>query len=86
MSTLDISSASFMILPQNGMMDRSISGILTQNKSTLMSYQDYQNSVDRITMRLHSIAQKASNSVSLKCNNFWGLTKNSIQNSIVFDI
>ena len=74
MSTLDISTASFMILPQNGMMDRSISGIFSQNGSALMSYQDYQTHVDRITLKLNRIVQKASTSVSFKCNNFWGLT------------
>ena len=107
MSTLDISSASFILLPQmlfaNGfslklsllnctldkendtfgaskakntmcsklennqeksVIDKSLSGIFINNRSSLMSYEDYQNILDRITLRLDNIVQEASTRVS----------------------
>ena len=108
MSTLDISSASFILLPQmlfaNGfslklsllnctldkendtfgaskakntmcsklennqeksVIDKSLSGIFINNRSSLMSYEDYQNILDRITLRLDNIVQEASTRVRI---------------------
>ena len=103
MSTLDLSSASLLILPhmlfangltleifpsncildkqndtfgasiakntvcskyknnhEKSMMDEGLSGIYISNGSSLMSYEDYQSILDRITWRLDSIVQEAS--------------------------
>ena len=103
MSTLDLSSASFILLPhmllangfslklsflnctsdkendtfgaskakntmcsklrnnqEKSVIDKSLSGIFINNRSSLMSYEDYQSILDRITWRLDSIVQEAS--------------------------
>ena len=103
MSTLDLSSASLLILPhmlfangltleifpsncildkqndtfgasiakntvcskyknnhEKSMMDKGLSGIYISNGSSLMSYEDYQSILDKITLRLNSIVQEAS--------------------------
>ena len=109
MSTLDLSSASLLILPhmlfangltleifpsncildkqndtfgasiakntvcsklyknnyEKSMMDKGLSGIYISNGSSLMSYEDYQILLDRTTMRLQSMVQKASNWVRM---------------------
>ena len=108
MSTLDLSSASFMIFPhmllangfsvkisflnctsdkendtfgastvrntmcsnlykssqEKSVIDKGLSGIFINNRSSLMSYEDYQTILDRITLRLHDTIQKASKWVS----------------------
>ena len=103
MSTLDLSSASFILLPhmlfangfslklsflnctsdkendtfgaskakntmcsklrnnqEKSVIDKSLSGIFINNRSSLMSYEDYQSILDKITLRLHTIVQEAS--------------------------
>ena len=119
MSTLDLSSASFILLPhmlfangfslklsflnctsdkendtfgaseakntmcsklknyqEKSVIDKSLSGIFINNRSSLMSYEDYQILLDRTTMRLQSMVQKASNWVRMNpvnlifCKNF----------------
>ena len=45
---------------EKSVIDKSLSGIFINNRSSLMSYEDYQSILDRITLRLDSIVQEAS--------------------------
>ena len=125
MSTLDLSSASFILLPhmllangfslklsflnctsdkendtfgaskakntmcsklrnnqEKSVIDKSLSGIFINNRSSLMSYEDYQSILDKITLRLHTIVQEASMRVRALSNSLTMLSSSPKYNCL----